>query len=181
MSWTSLDLIRNSRPNGISNLQHHIDSFFCLHSSHMPLNFVQMMVHRATAPPQYARKIQKHLSSCILDNPQTQTVILVVPYSSAAPSLFVSSQTLNPAHPPPTPLISPSVLRRSWLKAMVWWLPGATWGLRSRQRKSSSPRRWWLGAATPPASPSSVPRRSVTSTCASAHRRWVHAWEIGQF
>ena len=53
-----------------------------------------------------------------------------------------------------------AVLRRSLLRVMAWWLPGATWGLRSLLRKSSSPRRWWLDAATPLGSRSSVPHRS---------------------
>lgn len=51
---------------------------------------------------------------------------------------------------------------RSWRLVMASWLPVETWALKSQQRRSSLPRRWWLAGATGLASPSSVPHRSVT-------------------
>lgn len=48
---------------------------------------------------------------------------------------------------------------KSWRPATASWLPVVIWVSRSPQKRSSSPRRWWSGAATELASPSHVPHR----------------------
>lgn len=61
--------------------------------------------------------------------------------------------------------VTPCVdLMKSWKPATASWLLVAIWVSRSPRKRSSSPRRWWLDAATEPASPSHVPHRLGCST-----------------
>lgn len=54
---------------------------------------------------------------------------------------------------------------RSWRPATASWLLVETWALKSRQRRSSSLRRWWPAGATGSANQLSAPHRLVESLC----------------
>lgn len=62
---------------------------------------------------------------------------------------------------------------RFWRPVTASWLLVETWALKSQQRRSSSPRRWWPAGATGSANQSSAPHRLVESL---PHRQ---NWEEG--